>query len=125
MVENALTPTRRIWCSRPESNRYDLAVDGFSYLPQLSLPLRMQRLGSGLSLHHDLSALGATRLVSTPSELLRLGSGLASAQINSWKRSPNLGSSTLNVSDEALKPYKSVASTNSATRAYRFRDIVG
>jgi hypothetical protein len=68
------------WCSRPESNRYDLAIDGFSYLPQLSLPLRLQRLGSGLSLHHCRLAIGAARLVSTPSEFLRLGSGLASAQ---------------------------------------------
>ena len=114
-----------MWCSRPESNRYDLAIDGFSYLPQLSLPLRVQRLGSGLSLHHNLSVLGATRLVSTPSELLRLGSGLASAHMLGCKRSPNLGSSTLNVSVKALKPYKSVASTNSATRAYRVRLIVG
>ena len=72
-----------IWCSRPESNRYDLAIDGFSYLPQLSLPLRVQRLGSGLSLHHSLLAIGAARLVSTPSEFLRLGSGLASAQYRS------------------------------------------
>jgi len=32
-----------------------------------------------------------------------------------WKRSPNLGSSTLNISEEALKSSKSVASTNSAT----------
>lgn len=76
----------KVWCSRPESNRYDLAIDGFSYLPQLSLPLRVQRLGSGLSLHRSLSALGAARLVSTPSELLRLGSGLASACAGSVPR---------------------------------------
>jgi hypothetical protein len=72
--------------ARPESNRYDLAIDGFSYLPQLSLPLRMQRLGSGLSLHHVPKALGATRLVSTPSESLRLGSGLASVCTGSVPR---------------------------------------
>ena len=40
---------------------------GFSYLPQLSLPPLLRRLGSGLSLHHDPKALGAARLVSTPS----------------------------------------------------------
>jgi hypothetical protein len=40
---------------------------GFSYQLRLSPPLRLQRLWSGLSLHRGVAALGAARLVSTPS----------------------------------------------------------
>jgi hypothetical protein len=59
------------------------------------------RLGSGLYLHHDPKVLGAARLVSTPSSSFLeawLGIGIS----RSWKRSPNLSSSTSGVSTEAL-----------------------
>jgi len=54
------------WCPRPESNRHDREVEGFSY----HFGFRRQRercSWSGARLHHSLAAVGARRLLSTPS----------------------------------------------------------
>jgi len=58
--------------------------------------IRKESLGSGLSLHLSLSALGAARLVSTPSRF-RAWLGIAISKV-----SPTLGSSTSPVSRSAL-----------------------
>ena len=75
---------------------------GFSYPLRLSPPdpcacARRNGLGSGLSLHLGRAALGAARLVSTPSRF-RAWLGIAIRQV-----SPNLGSSASSVSRRALK----------------------
>ena len=57
------------WCPRPESNRHDREVEGFSY----HFGFRRQRMRcswSGARLHHSLAAVGARRLLSTPSQAL-------------------------------------------------------
>ena len=54
------------WCPRPESNRHDREVEGFSY----HFGFRRQRercSWSGARLHRSLAAVGARRLLSTPS----------------------------------------------------------
>src|SRR5690606_8778658 len=67
------------WCPRPGSNRHDREVEGFSY----HFGFRRQRnrcSWSGARLHHSLAAVGARRLLSTPSRNsfeLGLGSALA------------------------------------------------
>ena len=58
---------RTCWCGRGDLNPHCPAASGFSYQPQLSLPPFRRSLWSGLSLHHCVIALGAARLVSTPS----------------------------------------------------------
>ena len=90
------------WCGRPELNRHGLTPNGFSYPLRLSPPdparrSRRRGLGSGLSLHPGPAALGAARLVSTPSRF-RAWLGIAISQV-----SPNLGSSASSVSRRALK----------------------
>ena len=64
------------WCPRPESNRHDREVEGFSY----HFGFRRQRercSWSGARLHRSLAAVGARRLLSTPS-LEPCDSGLGS-----------------------------------------------
>ena len=57
------------WCPRPESNRHALRR-GIFFPLRLSPPPspKKQRSWAGARLHHSLSALGARRLLSTPSE---------------------------------------------------------
>jgi hypothetical protein len=60
--------TNNVWCGRPDSNRHGETPNGFSYHLRLSPPpMNIRRLWSGLSLHPSEVALGAARLVSTPS----------------------------------------------------------
>src|SRR5271169_2667750 len=57
------------WCGRRDSNPHGVTPNGFSYQLRLSPP-PLRRLWSGLYLHRGerpASALGAARLVSTPS----------------------------------------------------------
>jgi len=57
------------WCPRPESNRHALRR-GIFFPLRLSPPPspKKRRSWAGARLHHSLSALGARRLLSTPSE---------------------------------------------------------
>ena len=67
------------WCPRPESNRYGREAEGFSY----HFGFRRQRgrcSWSGARLHLSLAALGARRLLSTPSPAIRPGLGSALAR---------------------------------------------
>src|ERR1700730_16866158 len=100
-----------VWCGRPESNRHRpfgptdfLTLYGFR---RLSSRVRAEAsLWSGLSLHRGVrpmkaSAIGAARLVSTPSRgafVRRAWLGVATCEV-----SPTLGSSTSPVSRRALK----------------------
>lgn len=61
-------PSSRLWCGRGESNPHGLSPNGFSYHFGFRRP-RRDRCGlwSGLSLHPSRQAVGAARLVSTPS----------------------------------------------------------
>ena len=92
------------WCPRPESNRHDREVEGFSY----HFDFRRQRRRcswSGARLHHSLAAVGARRLLSTPSHEAfdsGLGSALARTLARSG-RSPNLTGFTFGVSSGGLK----------------------
>jgi len=57
------------WCPRPESNRHALRRGIFFPLRFSPLPSPKKRRSlAGARLHHSLSALGARRLLSTPSE---------------------------------------------------------
>ena len=57
------------WCPRPESNRHALRRGIFFPLRLSPPPLpKKRRSWAGARLHHSLSALGARRLLSTPSE---------------------------------------------------------
>ena len=92
------------WCPRPESNRHDREVEGFSY----HFDFRRQRKRcswSGARLHHSLAAVGARRLLSTPSHE-PFDSGLGSALARTLARpghSPNLTGFTFGVSSGGLK----------------------
>lgn len=92
------------WCPRPESNRHDREVEGFSY----HFDFRRQRKRcswSGARLHHSLAAVGARRLLSTPSHE-SFDSGLGSALAQTFAcpgRSPNLTGFTFGVSSGGLK----------------------
>lgn len=68
------------WCPRPESNRYGLAAEGFSYHFDFRRRRVKRRSWSGARLHHSLAALGARRLLSTPSRFFRSGLGSALAR---------------------------------------------
>lgn len=70
-----------LWCPRPESNRHDREVEGFSYHFGFCRQ-RMRCSWSGARLHHSLAALGARRLLSTPSQALDLG--LARRWLGCW-----------------------------------------
>jgi hypothetical protein len=92
------------WCPRPESNRHDREVEGFSY----HFDFRRQRMRcswSGARLHHSLATLGARRLLSTPShEPFDSGFGSALARTLARPgRSPNLTGFTFGVSSGGLK----------------------
>ena len=106
------------WCPGPESNRHDREVEGFSY----HFDFRRQRercSWSGARLHHSLAAVGARRLLSTPSHE-PFDSGLGSALARTFAhpgRSPNLTGFTFGVSSGGLKFFKSLVSTNFTTRA--------
>ena len=54
------------WCPRPESNRHAFRR-GIFFPLRLSPPARMRCSWAGARLHHRLAALGARRLLSTPS----------------------------------------------------------
>lgn len=74
--------------------------EGFSYHFDFSRHTAdTECLWSGARLHHSLVALGARRLLSTPSQTLGLGSALARLQQQSG-RSPNLTGFTSGVSPE-------------------------
>lgn len=47
--------SKKCWCPGPDSNRYGVASEGFSYSLQLSLLSLATHLESGLSLCHDCS----------------------------------------------------------------------
>lgn len=105
------------WCPRPESNRHDREVEGFSY----HFDFRRQRtrcLWSGARLHHSLAAVGARRLLSTPSLALMPGLGSALARMSEHPGlSPTLTGFTSGVSPRRLKLFKSLVSTDFTTRA--------
>ena len=117
------------WCGRGDSNPHGLTPNGFSYQLRLSPPrLRPTGFGAVRGLDYPFTvarflALGAARLVSTPSlPECSFGQGLARDRQNGCvtrlKLSPNLSSSTPAVSSGALNGWlKSVASTGSATPA--------
>jgi len=65
------------WCPRPESNRHALRR-GIFFPLRLSPPARWRCSWSGARLHHSLAAVGARRLLSTPSRE-PFDSGLGSA----------------------------------------------
>src|SRR5262249_30549369 len=89
-------------------NPHGKTPNGFSYQLRLSPPPNW-RLWSGLSLHPSAWALGAARLVSTPScRLFRRQAWLGIAILQG---SPNLSSSASRVSRESTQHCKSVAST--------------
>ncbi len=91
--------------------------EGFSYHFDFSRHTAdTECLWSGARLHHSLVALGARRLLSTPSQTLGLGSALARLQQQSG-RSPNLTGFTSGVSPRRLKLFKSLVSTDFTTRA--------
>ena len=106
------------WCPRPESNRHDREVEGFSY----HFGFRRQRMRcswSGARLHHSLAAVGARRLLSTPSQpggwtWLGVGSDARHPGL-----SPTLTGFTSGVSTRRLKLFKSLVSTDFTTRALR------
>ena len=67
------------WCPRPESNRHALRR-GIFFPLRLSPPARGRCSWAGARLHHSLAAVGARRLLSTPSQAaawawLGVGSG--------------------------------------------------
>ena len=110
------------WCGRRDLNPHGpCGPTDFHALLRLSPPLLFlpQGLGSGLSLHHvpdGSGMLGATRLVSTPSQP---DSGRAWLGIAISQGSPTLSSSAPPVSRRALKfSLKSDASADSATPAW-------
>jgi hypothetical protein len=82
------------WCGRPELNRHGVSPDGFSYPLRLSPPPLPSVCGLDYPFAVAVEALGAARLVSTPSRFTGLGSGLP------LKVSPSLSSSTSQVSLE-------------------------
>ena len=64
------------WCPRPESNRHAFRR-GIFFPLRLSPPARMRCSWAGARLHHRLAALGARRLLSTPSPMdLAIGAWL-------------------------------------------------
>ena len=54
------------WCGRPDLNRHG-PLGPTDFHPTSAFAAAVRRSWSGLSLHHGVSALGAARLVSTPS----------------------------------------------------------
>lgn len=105
-------------CGARDRNRTSTTIAGRrSFIPAIAFATaEKRRLGSGLSRHHGLAALGAARLLHLPDE-----SGLA----RDWHRPPGVCGSVPEFGQfyserfrsGALKSSKSVASTNSATRA--------
>ena len=102
-----------IWCGRRDSNPHGVTPNGFSYQLRLSPPpsLGLQalayktwRLWSGLSLHPSDFALGAARLVSTPSRL-RAWLGIAIAGFPDFEQFCTAGFPA------GTQSFKSVAST--------------
>ena len=65
-------PRMVLWCPRSESNRHAFKGGGFSSHFGLRRPEQSSRSGSwsGARLHHSLAALGARRLLSTPSRMI-------------------------------------------------------
>ena len=73
-----------LWCGRPDLNRHrPFGPTDFRTTSTFAAARWVGRSWSGLSLHHCVAALGAARLVSTPSrsELPGLGSGLPSDRV--------------------------------------------
>ena len=112
------------WCPRPESNRHDREVEGFS----CHFGFRRQRercSWSGARLHHS-PAHDAHCHRCPPSALYTFlrpcGRRLGSVSARTLARpgpSPSLTGFTSGVSPGGLKPFKSLVSTNFTTRACR------
>ncbi len=79
-------PNACYWCPRPDSNRHDLATEGFSY--HFGFRRRPLRLLDVRGLEHAFTlavpslALGARRLLSTPSRRCLYPTGLVRCQLD-------------------------------------------
>jgi hypothetical protein len=111
------------WCPRSESNRHAFKGGGFSSRFGFRRPDRQHRSGSwsGARLHHGLAALGARRLLSTPSRVFTWAwLGVSSDSKLSRAFTDFDGLHLVDFSARAQVVWsESAASTNSATRATR------
>ncbi|MNF96417.1 hypothetical protein D3C84_792080 [compost metagenome] len=104
----------------PEAGIEPARLSAGDFLPTSAFAAALRIAGrswAGARLHHSLAAVGARRLLSTPSQAgLGLGSALARIPKHPGL-SPNLTGFTSDVSLRRLKLFKSPVSTDFTTRA--------